>query len=120
MNIKLQLVLIVLVLIMDYIILRNIHKSKIDIRYAIIWILLSLSIFWMIIFPKTLDELASFLGIATPTNALFMISFFISYVMIFYLFKKISIHLDAIKDMNYELAKLRKEVTELKNERKND
>jgi len=67
-----------------------------------------------------LNVISSLLGIATPTNALFMISFFLTYVMIFYLFKKISKHHETIKNMSYEIAKLKKEVIEIKQQKDNN
>ena len=119
MNVKLQLTLLVIAIITTLIILRAIHNSKIEIKYSVIWIIWSLGIFVLILYPNALDKLSSFLGIATPTNALFMISSFLTYVMIFYLYKKISIHLESIKNLNYEIAKLKKEMMDLK-EKKED
>jgi len=119
MNVKLQLTLLVIAIITTLIILRAIHNSKIEIKYSVIWIIWSLGIFVLILYPNALDKLSSFLGIATPTNALFMISSFFTYVMIFYLYNKISIHLESIKNLNYEIAKLKKEMMDLK-EKKED
>ncbi|MEA5017325.1 MAG: DUF2304 domain-containing protein [Erysipelotrichaceae bacterium] len=109
MNIRLQIVLILVAIITTIIILRNIHKAQMEIKYTVIWMLWAFALILLVIFPQVLVPIAAFLGISTPINALFFISVFLSHIMIFYLYKKLSIHYEAIKNLNYEIAKLKQE-----------
>lgn len=64
-------VVAVSVLIFVFLALRD---EKIREKYAILWIVLSLAVLVVSIFPKILENLADVLGVALPSNLLFAIA----------------------------------------------
>lgn len=114
---KLQVVLVISSVITFCVVLRNIYKTKMNVKYAVIWISLAFFLAILSLFPFILDEVSILLGIAAPTNTLFLITIFISYLLSFYLYLNISKNNDKIKKMNYEIAELKRK---LEKEEKND
>lgn len=84
------------------------NKVKMNIRYSVVWIIWVFIIIILSIFPTLIDFIASILNIATPVNAMFLIFIFLSYIMNYYLFFKVSQQNEQIKSLTYEIAKLRK------------
>lgn len=65
------LVLAVLVFVMVFAQVRN---QKMKEKYAALWLLVSAAIIVLAIFPYLLEKLASFAGVVTPVNLLFMLA----------------------------------------------
>lgn len=114
MNLSLQLslllgagvTLIFVILVSNYI--------KMNIRYTVVWITWAGTILILSVFPELIDKIAIALSISTPVNAIFLIFIFLSYLMNYYLFFKVSQQNEQIKSLTYEIAKLRKENNEKK------
>lgn len=92
----------------------TIKKTKMNIRYAIVWITWGIVVLILSIFPQIIDYLSILLGIALPVNTIFLIFMFLLYVMSFYLFIKVSQMSDEIKTLTYTTAMLKKECEEMK------
>ncbi|MCH1940223.1 DUF2304 domain-containing protein [Holdemania massiliensis] len=90
-------------------------KHKMNIRYAIVWTLWSLGIIFISLYPQIVDYISNILNIAVPVNTLFLIMIFLLYLLSFYLFLKISLLNEQIKNIAYEIALIKKELGE-KNE----
>lgn len=90
------------------------NQVKMNIRYSVVWIIWVGIIVLLSLFPGLIDEIASLLSIATPVNAIFLIFIFLSYIMNYYLFFKVSQQNEQIKSLTYEIAKLRKKSDENK------
>ena len=88
---RLQLFMIVISLLVFVTIVRYIRKSKLTTQTAVIWILWSMGLVVISIFPGLIYNLVKLLGIVTPMNGLFMIMIFILYCLVFFLFLKVSI-----------------------------
>lgn len=88
------------------------RKTKMDIRYTIIWIVWALIIIVLSLFPKIIDRIANLLSIATPVNAIFLVFIFLLYLISFYLFIRVSQQNEKIKTLTYEIAELKKEQSE--------
>lgn len=99
-------------------VIKNVIKNKINIRYAIIWILWGISMVIISAFPSIMYSLASFIGIETPSNAVFLIMMFLLYCLTFYIYFIISRHNEDIINLDYEIAVLKKKVEELENKNK--
>lgn len=65
------LVLAVLVFVMVFAQVRN---QKMKEKYAALWLLVSAAIIVLAVFPYLLEKLASFAGVVTPVNLLFMLA----------------------------------------------
>jgi len=114
---KLQILLIVFSVVTFLFVIYNIRKSKMDIRYAIIWITWSLVVAVISIFPSIVTILSNWLGIFAPTNTLFLGMLFLLYIMSFYVYINLSSHNQKMKELVYEVALLKSEVEKLKNDK---
>ena len=61
-------------------------RMNMNIRYLIVWIIWSIAIMVISIFPKIIDIIASALNIATPALAILSVLLFLNYIISFYLF----------------------------------
>lgn len=79
-----------------------------NIKYSIVWTLWSLGIILISIFPQIVYYISNILSIAVAVNTLFLIMIFLLYLLSFYLFLKISLLNEQIKNMAYEISLLKK------------
>lgn len=89
-------------------------KMKMNIRYLIVWIMWAVLIMVLSAFPELLVVIADLLNIATPALAILFVFIFLLYIISYYLFIKMSNANDKINTLTYEVANLKKELTELK------
>lgn len=111
----LQIPLLIVSIIVLIIVLRNIIKNHMNIGYAMIWILWSISMIVLSIFPGIAMWIGHILGIQVASNTIFLITIFLLYCLTFYLFLSISKHNEEIIKLNYEISSLKKKVEELEN-----
>lgn len=64
-------------------VLRKIRKSQMKIEDAIFWILVSIAILIMSIFPKLIFEIAYRLNIESPSNFVYLLFIFILLIKVF-------------------------------------
>ncbi|MDO4499678.1 MAG: DUF2304 domain-containing protein [Erysipelotrichaceae bacterium] len=94
-------------------VLRSVIKNRLNIKYAMVWILWALGMILISIFPDIVIKLSGLLGIIVPSNTVFLIFIFLLYCLTFYVYLKLSRHNEDIINLNYELAALKKKVEEL-------
>ena len=70
--------------------LVQIRRSKIRIEDAIFWLLFSLGIIVLSIFPVILDYFAGLLGVLSPVNFLYLVVLFLLLVRVFRLTLRVS------------------------------
>ena len=99
-------------------VLRNIIKNRMNIGYAMVWILWAIGMVVISLFPQVVAWITHILGIQTQSNAVFLITIFLLYCMTFYLYLRISRHNEDLVNLNYEIASLRKKVEELEKQKK--
>ena len=99
-------------------VLRNIIKNRMNIGYAMVWILWAIGMVIISLFPQVVAWITHILGIQTQSNAVFLITIFLLYCMTFYLYLRISRNNEDIVNLNYEIASLRKKVEELEKQEK--
>ena len=109
---RLQILLIVSSIITFLFVIYNIRKSKMEIKYAVIWISWSFVVAVISIFPSIIYVLSEWLGIATPTNTLFLGMLFLLYIMSFYIYINLSYYNRKMKDLVYEVAVLKSKLEE--------
>lgn len=90
------------------IVIYNIKKNHIYNRYSIIWIIWSLLLIVISIFPSIIFSISSLMGFEKPASAIFALSIFSLVCFVFYLYKKISKQNEDIIKLNYEISKLKK------------
>lgn len=109
-------VIMISILIFLIYVLENIKNNKLNIKNALIWIILSFGIIICIFQIDNLEILAKLLGIETVSNMLFFFGFLFLLFVCFNITKIISTQNKKIIILTQELALLRKEVT--KNDQK--
>lgn len=112
MNTRTQILVIVIAVLVLLMIGQLIRKKKMELKYALLWIILSISILILGIFPQLITVLANFFGVQTPVNMLFFVGFCFSLLIIFSLSTALSRNSEKIKKLAQELALLEKQNNE--------
>ena len=104
MNIKIQIIIAIGVLIALFTIVNMIRRKKLELRYALVWLLVGAGILVLDCFPSLISWLSKQLGIASPVNMLFFLGFCFSLIIIFVLTMAMSKMSNRIKQLAQELA----------------
>lgn len=91
-------------------IIVSVIKTKMNMKYAIVWVLWGIVMLILSVYPKIIDNISILLGIAVPVNTVFLIFIFLLYLMSFYLFSKVSNLSTEIKNLTYQLSVLKKNI----------
>lgn len=91
-----------------------IHRGKLNLKYALLWILAGIVVLILDIFPGALGILAKVLGIELPINMLFFMGFCFALLLVFGLTIKVSKMSDEVKRLTQELAILKYDIEEKK------
>lgn len=90
MSTRIRILLIISTLLFFLILLRVIRKDKLTLDIAVFWIIYSLILLLIAIFPDIVSFVGGLLGIATTMYTLFLSLIFILICMVFFLLIKIS------------------------------
>ena len=106
MNTRTQILVIVVALLALIMIFQLIRKKKMGLKYALLWIVLAVSILILGCFPQLITWIAHFFGVQTPINMLFFIGFCFSLLIIFSLSAALSRNSEKIKKLTQEMGLL--------------
>ena len=115
MNTRTQILVIVITLLALFFLIYLIRKRKLELKYALLWIVLDIAILILGCFPFLITKLATFFGVQTPINMLFFIGFCFSLVIIFSLTTALSKNSEKLKNLTQEIALLEEKVGNIKN-----
>lgn len=104
MNLKIQLIVGFIVVIALSIIVNMIRRKRLELRYALAWLLVGISILILDCFPQLITWLSVKAGVASPINMLFFLGFCFSLMIIFVLTVAVSRMSIRIKELAQELA----------------
>lgn len=104
-----RILLIVVSLITTYYILRRIRQSKLQIEYAIFWILFSGVLIVFSLFPWLVSMFTRLIGMQLPVNFIFLLFIFVLMVKLFFMTIELSTLENKVKDLTQELALEEKE-----------
>lgn len=93
MNLKLKILILLTALSSIIFVVNLLKKEKINMKYSLLWMIISFIVGLLGIFPNMINILSSWLGIYEPINALFFLGFIFVLLMIFsfiVLFSRIS------------------------------
>ena len=83
MSIYLRIILVVISMLSMLNILKRVRKSKLQIEYSIFWIVFSILLILVAVFPQPMFVLAHILGIQSPANMVFLFVIFILLIKLF-------------------------------------
>ena len=104
-----RILLIVVSLITTYYILKRIRQSKLQIEYAIFWILFSGVLIVFSLFPWLVSMFTRLIGMQLPVNFIFLLFIFVLMVKLFFMTIELSSLENKVKDLTQELALEEKE-----------
>lgn len=112
MNIRIQVIIGIIVVLALCVIINMIRKKKLELRYALAWMIVGVGILALDCFPQLITWLAHILGIASPINMLFFLGFCFSLMIIFVLTVAVSRSSIRIKQLAQEIALYEEEMSE--------
>lgn len=113
MSITLQVLLVIASLCVLAYVLNSVIKGKLNIHYAMVWIIWGTMMVLFAMFPGIIVTIGDLAGVQVASNTVFLIFIFVLYCMTFYVYMKLSKHNEDIVNLNYEIANLKRRVEEL-------
>lgn len=104
MNIRIQIIVALVVVVALSIIINMIRRKRLELRYALSWLFVGVSVLILDCFPQLITWIAIQLGIASPINMLFFFGFCFSLIIIFGLTVSMSRMSVRIKQLTQEMA----------------
>lgn len=112
MNIRLQIIIAIILIIALCVIVNMIRKKRLELRYALAWLIVGVGTLVLDCFPILTTKLAELIGVASPINMLFFLGFCFSLVIIFVLTVAISRVSIRMKQLTQELALYEKKMND--------
>ncbi|WP_297668656.1 DUF2304 domain-containing protein [Thomasclavelia sp.] len=109
MSLTLQITLILMSILLFLILIRNVKKGKLRSDYAIGWIICSILLIVVSIFPQIAYFGAKILGVISTANIVFAFMILMLIILVYVLFSKVSMLEEKQKNLIQELAILKKE-----------
>ena len=103
MSVALRILLIVVSVMNTLNILRRIRKSKLQIEYSIFWLLFSMVLIVISVFPQIVIKLAQLIGFQSPANMVFLL------VIFALMFKSFQSTLE-ISQLQYKIEELKQKI----------
>lgn len=120
MSINLRIFLVLVVISFIILIVHAIRKNRLLLKYSLLWLASAFIMLVSILFPTFLKLLTNLLGIELVSNLVFLIGFFILLVLTFVLTIIVSEQKRKIVLLVEEIAIVKKEIEEIRNDKKNN
>ena len=114
MNIRTQILVVVLAVTALLWIIRKICRKGIEVKYSLLWILLGIGVIIFACFPQFTAWLAQLVGIGQPINMVFFAGFCFALVIIFSLSVAVSRLSNKVKRLTKEMALMEKKIEDQK------
>ena len=118
MEVKLQIIIALVVVIGILYIVSLIRRNRLELKYALSWLIIAVLVLVLDGFPGLMENLAELLGIASPVNMMFFLGFLFSLVIILTLTVAVSIAAGSVKRLNQKIALMEKRIENLERNRK--
>lgn len=112
MNIRLQIILLILFVSIFCFLLNQVKKKAVALKYTLAWLLLDIALIVLTCFPDLLQVIASAFGITSPMNMIFFCGFVLTLVIIYTLTVALSRNSDRIRELAQTIALYEKETRE--------
>ncbi|MCR5229287.1 MAG: DUF2304 domain-containing protein [Solobacterium sp.] len=97
----------VTVLVLVFVIYSS-RKAQMEVRSAVVWIAWAFVLLMFALFPAAVAMISELLGFLAPANFVFLLMIGILFFFSYYLFQRMSRMAREIKQLNYEIAVLKK------------
>lgn len=118
MEVKLQIIIALVVVIGILYIVSLIRRNRLELKYALSWLIIAVLVLVLDGFPGLMENLAELLGIASPVNMMFFLGFLFSLVIVLTLTVAVSIAAGSVKRLNQKIALMEKRIENLERNRK--
>lgn len=113
MSTKLQALIAVCVVVGIFYILQLIRRNKLEIKYALSWLVVGGFVLVLDLLPGFIEFLSDVIGIAEPVNMIFLFGFIFTLAIILSLTVALSITATSFKRLNQKVGMLDKKIREL-------
>lgn len=113
MSIYLRICLVVISMLSMLNIMKRVRRYKLQIEYSIFWIVFSVLLIIIAIFPKIMFWMSELLGIQSPANMVFLLVIFILFIKTFNLTMELS-------RLQYKMQELVQKIALDENNRRNE
>lgn len=104
MSVKIQIIIAVLIISALIVIIDMIRKKRLELSYALSWLLVGIGVLILDIFPQLIKTISEKIGIVSPVNMLFFFGFCFSLIIIFVLTIAVSKLSIKIKQLAQQIA----------------
>lgn len=104
MSVKIQIIIAVLIICALIVIIDMIRKKRLELSYALSWLLVGIGVLILDIFPQFIKTISEKIGIVSPVNMLFFFGFCFSLIIIFVLTIAVSKLSIKIKQLAQQIA----------------
>lgn len=119
MNAVLQIILFSVSVLFCIFILSMIRDKKLELKFALTWLLTGFSFVMLSVFPGIAKIIAKLLHIKEPVNALFLSIIFFLLLIVFTLTIALSRNANRVKSLTQEIGILKLEIDKINNKIKN-
>lgn len=110
---RLQVILAVALIVAVILLINQVRKEKLDIKYALPWLTLVAGLLIIDVFPGITVWLAGVMGITLPINMLMLLGLAFAVIIIFMLTTMLAKEVEKQKQLIQEVGILRKQVEDL-------
>lgn len=104
MSVKIQIIIAVLIICALIVIIDMIRKKRLELSYALSWLLVGIGVLILDIFPQLIKTISEKIVIVSPVNMLFFFGFCFSLIIIFVLTIAVSKLSIKIKQLAQQIA----------------
>lgn len=115
MNIKTQVIVVVVVVFAMIWLFNMVRKNRLELKYSLLWFVLGIGVLFFALCPSATVWLADLFGIGIPINLIFFAGFCFALMIIFSLTAAISRMSVKLKRLTQEIGLLKKELEDLRN-----
>ncbi len=112
MSLVLQIILIIMTILIFVVLVKNVKKGKMRSDYALGWIICSLGLIVISIFPQIAYFFAKLIGVISTANMVFAAIIFMLIVLVYILFNKVSMLEEKQKNLIQHIALLQKKLND--------
>ena len=110
MSLTLQITLILMSILLFLILIRSVKKGKLRSDYALVWLLSSIALIIVAIFPQIAYFAADFIGVISTANMVFAFIILLLIIVVYTLFVRVSTLEEKQKNLIQHIAILEKEL----------